>query len=101
MCPQAVADNQVVQHRCGFKQVGGLERPPYPKFGHIVASHTGNICAVEQDSARCWLMYARDQVKECTFTSTVRADDGVDLIGAELHGNVVYRGEATKHLGQV
>ena len=80
--PQVLVDRQAAE------QVGDLERTGEALLADAVRRQALNVAAVEAHGAAVRRVQARDQVEQRGLAGAVRADQGMDLAGADREAGV-------------
>ena len=94
--------NQHVIHDAeGAKQADVLEGPGNAQPGDLVGTHAGDVPLVEKDEARGWPVHPCDHVESRGFARTVGANQGHDLLGVNVHGQIVDSHQAAKLHGSM
>jgi hypothetical protein len=78
-----------------------LEAPGDPQPGQPVRSLPGDLLVLEIDLARLRLVEAADTVEQSRLPRAVGADDGEDLVGADIEVDVrerLHAAEAERHV---
>src|SRR5207248_5211603 len=90
---------QVLEHRHAREGLEALEGAAQPQPGPAMGGQVGDVAAVEAHRSPVGLEQACEAVEQGGLAGAVRADEGGDLAGRDVEGDVVDGQETTETLG--
>src|ERR1700730_12554273 len=95
----AHGQKQIIQRAQTIEQVRGLIRPGETMPGTILRAQAGHIPIEQNDSARAWLEFARHQVEQCRFASTIGTQNYPALAVRDVKPDIAYGLNTSKAAG--